>query len=279
MRSPAGRSTSAQLTAGSAPGKIKPGLSVTHGGPGGQVLAQSSHGCAERGSGAAEVALVPSLLRIPVPPAPILHPPHPTMGTCPWPQLNFSPTRRPEPPDFSCTPHARNTPPWRIWQGGTPTQQRLAATKERGNTHGWMWSPRVTGGDSPGTAPSLTLRGEQGIPALGSGGRRRGAPSSAGCQTAVTRLVPYGLTGAILAGASLPLVAPKLCPEKPPPASPPSHPITGLVAGRWCREVQPPQDKGWRHCPLPPASAKGTRARPGTPRRDPSPPPQASKPQ
>ena len=209
MRSPARRSTPAQLKVGSAPRKIKPGLSTTRGGPSRQVLAQSTHGCAARGR------LCQSSVPTHHPCTASLRCRHPALthatprhamprhatSSCPWPRLNFRPTRRPESPDFSCTPHANIAPPRWIWQGGTPTQRRLgAALLRRQGQHPWV---DLAGSDSPSTTPKPHTRGVQafprskGAPGAGAFPAQLGAEAGAPPAGTAAQLPPGNLAGAL----------------------------------------------------------------------------------
>lgn len=153
MHSPAG-STLSQLMVGSAPRKIKPGLSTTYGRPSIQVLVQSTHGCAARGGlcqstvpthhtcTACQHCQHPALTHaMPRHATPRHTTPHHATSSCPQPHLNFRPTRRTESPDLSCAPQANIAPPRWIWQGSTPTQRRLAVAllRPRATSMGGPW--------------------------------------------------------------------------------------------------------------------------------------------
>lgn len=188
MHSPAG-STLSQLMVGSAPRKIKPGLSTTYGRPSIQVLVQSTHGCAARGRlcqsavpthhtcTASQRCQHPALTHA----TPRHATPRHATSSCPQPRPNFRPTRQPKSPDFSCAPQANIAPPRWIWQGSTPTQRQLAAALLRGQgQHPWV----DRGGQRhPECHLKTSHRGDPGIPALGRCGRSRGAPGSVGCQS------------------------------------------------------------------------------------------------
>lgn len=147
MCSPEGGSTPAWLTVGSAHRKIKLGFSTTLG--------------VQEEGGSARAACpwdTPALL------APSPHPHHAT-SCCPQPLMSFRPTQL-KSPDFACSPHMNVTPPQWTWQGGTPTQWFSCKAKD-------IHKKAMVGSDSPST---WLTPGQLGTP-----GRSRDVPDSAGC--------------------------------------------------------------------------------------------------